>query len=74
MSGAPVGPVTRSQVVQALTHSDPEAARFYVGLDIGRTHPSLCVLGATGQVARRAQVRGIDPLPRAGVDRVERRR
>ena len=37
---------------------------FHVGLDIHSTRISICVLGETGQVARRAQVRTIDEMMR----------
>jgi transposase len=37
---------------------------FYVGLDIHSTRISLCALTEAGQVARRAQVRGIEELLR----------
>src|SRR5918996_626259 len=37
---------------------------FHVGLDIHSTRISLCVLSETGQVARRAQVRGIEEMIR----------
>jgi transposase len=37
---------------------------FHVGLDIHSTRISVCVLSETGQVARRAQVRGIEEVIR----------
>jgi hypothetical protein len=37
---------------------------FYVGLDIHDKRIAICVLGETGQVARRAQVRSIDEMMR----------
>jgi transposase len=37
---------------------------FYVGLDIHSTRIAVCVLSETGQVARRAQVRGIEEVLR----------
>ena len=37
---------------------------FYVGLDIHSTRISVCVLSETGQVARRAQVRGVEEVIR----------
>ena len=37
---------------------------FYVGLDIHSTRIAICVLSETGQVARRAQVRGIEEMVR----------
>jgi hypothetical protein len=41
-----------------------EATMFYVGLDIHSKRISLCVLSATGQVLRRAQVRTVDEMMR----------
>src|ERR671916_880588 len=41
-----------------------EAPMFHVGLDIHSRRISICVLGETGQVARRAQVRTIDEMMR----------
>jgi hypothetical protein len=38
---------------------------FYVGLDIHSTRISICVLNETGQVARRAQVRGVEEVIRS---------
>src|SRR5215467_15452684 len=35
---------------------------FYVGLDIHTKHIALCVLNESGQVVRRARVRGIDEM------------
>jgi transposase len=37
---------------------------FHVGLDIHSKHITICVLGETGQVVRRAKVRGIDEMLR----------
>ena len=37
---------------------------FYVGLDIHDKRIAICILGETGQVARRAQVRTIDEMMR----------
>ena len=37
---------------------------FYVGLDIHDTCIAICVLGETGQIVRRAQVRTIDEMMR----------
>ena len=37
---------------------------LYAGLDIHSKHISLCVLSETGQVARRAKVRGIEEMVR----------
>src|SRR5215469_13456951 len=37
---------------------------FYVGLDIHDKRIAICVLGETGQVVRRAQVRSIDEMMR----------
>ena len=37
---------------------------FYVGLDIHDKRIAICVLGETGQVVRRAQVRTIDEMMR----------
>jgi hypothetical protein len=37
---------------------------FYVGLDIQDKRIAICVLGQTGQIVRRAQVRAIDQMMR----------
>ena len=37
---------------------------FHVGLDIHSTRISICVLGETGQVVHRSQVRGIEEMLR----------
>jgi hypothetical protein len=37
---------------------------FYVGLDIHDKRIAICVLGQTGQIDRRAQVRTIDEMMR----------
>jgi hypothetical protein len=37
---------------------------FYVGLDIHGKRIAICVLGQTGQIVRRAQVRTIDEMTR----------
>ena len=37
---------------------------FYVGLDIHSQRIAICVLGETGQIVRRAQVRTIDEMMR----------
>ena len=37
---------------------------FYVGLDIHDKRIAICVLGETGQIVRRAQVRTIDEMMR----------
>jgi hypothetical protein len=37
---------------------------FYVGLDIDDKRIAICVLGETGQIVRRAQVRSIDEMTR----------
>src|SRR6516164_8899919 len=37
---------------------------FYIGLDIHSTRIAICVLGETGQIARRAQVRGVEEMLR----------
>jgi len=37
---------------------------FHVGLDIHSTRISICVLNETGQIARRAQVRGVEEMLR----------
>jgi hypothetical protein len=37
---------------------------FYVGLDIHDKRIAICVLGQTGQIVRRAQVRTIDEMMR----------
>jgi hypothetical protein len=37
---------------------------FYVGLDIHDKRIAICVLGETGQIVRRAQVRAIDEMMR----------
>ena len=37
---------------------------FHVGLDIHSTRISICVLGETGQVVHRSQVRGIEEMIR----------
>jgi predicted NBD/HSP70 family sugar kinase len=37
---------------------------FYVGLDIHDQRTAICVLGETGPIVRRAQVRTIDEMMR----------
>jgi hypothetical protein len=37
---------------------------FYVGLDIHDKRIAICILGETGQIVRRAQVRTIDEIMR----------
>jgi hypothetical protein len=37
---------------------------FYVGLDIHDKRIAICILGETGQIVRRAQVRTIDEMMR----------
>jgi hypothetical protein len=41
-----------------------EATVFYVGLEIHDKRIAICVLGGTGQIVRRAQVRAIDEMMR----------
>jgi hypothetical protein len=45
-------------------HRLQEASDFYVGLDIHDKRIAICVLGQTGQIVRRAQVRTIDEMVR----------
>jgi hypothetical protein len=37
---------------------------YYVGLDIHTTRIAICILGGTGQLLRRSQVRGIEEMLR----------
>ena len=65
MKEAPVSRVTWNPVVAVSeVHRLQEATMFYVGLDIHDKRIAICVLGETGQIVRRAQVRTIDEMMR----------
>jgi hypothetical protein len=45
-------------------HRLQDAPKLYVGLDIHERRIAICVLGESGQIVRRAQVRTIDEMVR----------